>query len=252
MLSSQISRVTDPLQQMQQLKERSDGFTKLLSAEFPPPTLPATAPVWLKELAADPAWQYKDVTTVFPVESHLLYHGLKRDDGIREFYHFLMRQPPPSSPSASSPSSPSPSPSPPELIVVFYLGPALCGHTGIVHGGLTASLIDQISGETAFIVSGPGAFTANLNVNYTKPLIANRYVRVHGRVLRTEGRKVWVEVRVSDGEAEEGGVEYANGNVLFVRPKWIPQGDKEWAINADRVKSEEDKASANGNMLRSA
>jgi len=134
-------------------------------------------------------------------------------------------------------------------MVVFYLGPSLCGHTGIIHGGLTAALIDQISGETAFLVSGPSVVTANLNVNYTKPLIANRYVTVHGRVARKEGRKVWVEVRVKDGVGEDS-VEYANGVVLFVRPKWLPQEGSEWSINATRVQSEEDKAKEN--MLRSA
>ena len=123
--------------------------------------------------------------------------------------------------------------------MAFWLGPKLCGHPGIVHGGLTASLIDEVSGETSIVTTGPGPFTANINVNYTRPLIADSWVRVSGRVVRKEGRKTWVEVRVTDGVGGEAGVEYANATVLFVRPKWMPEGKRPRAVDAIRAHSEQ-------------
>ena len=240
MLAPEVSRLTAPMRQLQELKARGSGLSTLLSTAFPPPSLPSDAPDWLRALAADAAWQYKDVSKVFPVQSHLLYSALNRDDAVRCFYHFVQSAQPQPATDRAAAAAASTAPPPPSLSVVFYLGPSLCGHTGIVHGGLTASLIDQISGETAFMLSGPGAFTANLNVNYTKPLIADSWVRVHGRVAKAEGRKVWVDVTVSDGR--EGGEQYANGSVLFVRPRWLPQSESQhWSINASRVLTEEEK-----------
>jgi len=87
---------------------------------------------------------------------------------------------------------------------------------------MTATLIDQVSGEAAFLAEGPGLFTANLNIDYLAPLLASRYVLVSASVYSQEGRKTRVRVEVSDGAEKI----FAKGEALYVRPKWLPKNEK--------------------------
>ena len=67
---------------------------------------------------------------------------------------------------------------------------AACGHPSIVHGGAIASVLDDTFGVLFFASRLGNGFTANLNVNYRKPLAAGTDVTVHVAVDRVEGRKV--------------------------------------------------------------
>lgn len=207
-----------PRKMIAALKAAQGYHETILTTKFDAPTLPESAPQWLRELAVNPAFSYKDVEAVFPVEDHLIYDALQHEDCVNEYYHFL--------------ENIKDSTQPPEIRVAFHLGTKLCGHRGIVHGGLTATLIDQVSGECAFLANGPGLFTANLNVNYTAPVIAGKYALVTAKITSQSGRKTVVGVSVTDGN----GHEFAHANVLYVRPKWIPEGEKrEGLIRADEV-----------------
>ena len=236
-VGAMLASVAEPLQQLNTLRTSQQSLATLLQTTHTPPPLPASAPAWATALATDSRYDYKDVTSVFPTTNHLIYDSLRADKKVQHVYHFISKQ-------QQQQQSQHPEPEHPEVRVLFELGSGLCGHTGIIHGGLTASLIDQISGETAFLSTGPGSFTANLNVNYLKPLIAGRWVEVVGRVVGVEGRKIRVRVEVADGGAEgseQQRVVYATGDVLFVRPKWIPEQTSEWKISASSVQREQDK-----------
>lgn len=65
-----------------------------------------------------------------------------------------------------------------------------------------------------FSCVGP-CFTANLNIDYVKPLMTPAWVLVRAHVERHEGRKVYVHGSVENGE----GVVYAKSIGLFVKPK---------------------------------
>jgi uncharacterized protein (TIGR00369 family) len=106
----------------------------------------------------------------------------------------------------------------PEIRAVFNVGRSLCGHRGIVHGGMTAALMDEVSGAATFSAAGGGHFTANLNINYLKPVIADRYLLVRGQAVKQEGRKIYVNISVEDGKGEV----FARGTALFVKPKIMP------------------------------
>jgi len=106
----------------------------------------------------------------------------------------------------------------PEVRAVFHVGKALCGHRGIVHGGLTAALMDDVSGAATFVAAGGGQFTANLTINYMKPVRADRYVLVRAQAVKQEGRKTYVNISVEDGM----GAVFARGTALYVKPKNLP------------------------------
>eukprot|EP00128_Syssomonas_multiformis_P013946 Colp12_sorted_trinity150504_noHs@3315 len=97
---------------------------------------------------------------------------------------------------------------------VVRLGEDLTGHPGIVHGGLIATIFDEIFGGTAWMKSGP-VFTAYLTINYRKPVPAGTVLMFTGNVKEIKGRKVFI-----DGTAvDKNGEAYADANALFVVPR---------------------------------
>lgn len=85
---------------------------------------------------------------------------------------------------------------------------------GIIHGGLTAALCDELSGAASFVTCGPLHFTANLTLNYLKPIVAGQYILVRASVVSIIRRKVYVNVTVENGR----GRIFAKGTALFIRP----------------------------------
>ncbi|OBA19814.1 hypothetical protein METBIDRAFT_16721, partial [Metschnikowia bicuspidata var. bicuspidata NRRL YB-4993] len=79
----------------------------------------------------------------------------------------------------------------------FHLGSHLSGHPDIVHGGLLATLLDEVSCRLAFqnIKSKKGV-TANLNINYYKPCKTGYYIMLKCSVSKKLGRKCWVRGEV--------------------------------------------------------
>lgn len=91
-----------------------------------------------------------------------------------------------------------------EVVAVYQLGTEVCGHAGIVHGGLTAAMIDESIGyllylaRSAKVLSFEAVVTASLEVQYKKPLLPSAPVVVTAWVSEQQGRKIWVEAVVSD------------------------------------------------------
>jgi acyl-coenzyme A thioesterase PaaI-like protein len=65
-----------------------------------------------------------------------------------------------------------------------------------------------------FSCLGP-CFTANLNIDYLKPLVVPAWVLVRAHIERHEGRKVYIHGTVENGE----GVVYAKSIGLFIKPR---------------------------------
>lgn len=120
------------------------------------------------------------------------------------------------------------------LTSVFYLGPHLCGHPGIIHGGLLATLLDEGLARCCFpaLPNGVGV-TANLKIDYRKPVKAEKYYVLRAETYRLEGRKAWVrgwieelgEAEGVSGREEEGmegkgrGRKLVEAEGLFVEPR---------------------------------
>ncbi|WP_099249149.1 PaaI family thioesterase [Mycobacterium sp. shizuoka-1] len=86
------------------------------------------------------------------------------------------------------------------------------GRNGAVHGGIIAHLFDSVLGKTSFLLTGgPYQRTAYLHVNYRKIVPIEKELQVDAGVLRTEGRKIFVDIRLSDGDDL-----LADGEGLFV------------------------------------
>ncbi|KAJ8098676.1 HotDog domain-containing protein [Lipomyces tetrasporus] len=109
-----------------------------------------------------------------------------------------------------------------ELISVVHLGKNLCGHPGIVHGGLLATLLDEGLCSCAFpALPSKVGVTANLNLNYRSPAYADRLYVMRANVTKVDGRKAWVKGHIEtvpeDGNDPAVVVE---AEMLVVEPKW--------------------------------
>ncbi|OTA91323.1 hypothetical protein M434DRAFT_397343 [Hypoxylon sp. CO27-5] len=107
------------------------------------------------------------------------------------------------------------------LVSISYLGDELCGHPGIVHGGLLATLLDEGLARCCFAALPQKiGMTANLNINYRSPALAGSYVVLRATTTKVEGRKAWVtgrlETLVNEGETPKV---IAEADALFVMPK---------------------------------
>ncbi|TRM62411.1 HotDog domain-containing protein [Schizophyllum amplum] len=104
-----------------------------------------------------------------------------------------------------------------ESYVILHVGRALCGHDGIVHGGLLATLLDESLARTA-IMNLPErvGVTATLTVHYKAPVKADQFIIIKTRAGEVNGRKAAVSGIVQDLE----GKELANASALFVQPRY--------------------------------
>lgn len=106
-------------------------------------------------------------------------------------------------------------------VSIFYLGTDVCGHPGIVHGGLIATILDEGLARCCFpALPKKVAVTANLNVNYRKPAPAGSYFVLKATTTKVVGRKAWVEGRIEalpvNGEVP---VVFSDATALFIEPK---------------------------------
>lgn len=113
------------------------------------------------------------------------------------------------------------------MVSLMYLGSDVCGHQGIVHGGLLATLLDEGFARCCFpAMPNKVGVTANLNIDYRAPALANNYFALRAETVRQEGRKAWVEGRI-ETLPEDGSepVVLVEAKALFIEPKQAAVSD---------------------------
>jgi uncharacterized protein (TIGR00369 family) len=88
------------------------------------------------------------------------------------------------------------------------------GHPGYLHGGVIATLLDEAMSKSAR-ARGLTTVTRKLEVDYLRPVPSGAPLRVEGRVMRSEGRRHWIEAEIRDAEATL----LAEGKGVFVEVK---------------------------------
>nr|OQO27617.1 hypothetical protein B0A51_03606 [Rachicladosporium sp. CCFEE 5018] len=109
----------------------------------------------------------------------------------------------------------------PTLTQLSYLGPSLCGHPGIIHGGLLATLLDEGLARACFpALPNKVGVTASLKIDYRVPCPADRYIVLKAETTKVEGRKVWVKGWIELlGEEDGDGTKVVEAEALFIEPK---------------------------------
>lgn len=108
------------------------------------------------------------------------------------------------------------------VVSVVYVGDDVCGHPGIVHGGLLATMLDE---GLAWCCLGALPYgigvTARLAIDYRRPTPAGSFLVLRARTTKVEGRKAWVRGHMellADPGAEPTVV--AEAEALYVSPKF--------------------------------
>ncbi|KAL0079399.1 HotDog domain-containing protein [Phycomyces blakesleeanus] len=104
-----------------------------------------------------------------------------------------------------------------ECIIIAHLGTNLCGHDGIIHGGMLATLLDEhLAYVTLPSLPNFTGFTANLNVDYRKPVHSNQWIVVRGKLTKLEGRKAYATAYL---ESADGETVYTEARALYISPR---------------------------------
>ncbi|OBZ82935.1 Uncharacterized protein C26H8.11c [Choanephora cucurbitarum] len=103
-------------------------------------------------------------------------------------------------------------------VMALHFGTHLCGHDGIIHGGLAATILDEMLAYVT-IPSLPGhtGFTANLNVDYRRPILSDQWVIVRGELERLEGRKAWGKAHIET--IDDVPVVLTEATALYISPR---------------------------------
>lgn len=87
-----------------------------------------------------------------------------------------------------------------QVIAHFTPGEEHQGYPGVLHGGITATLLDEAAGR---VVTSLGLWmvTAKLEIRYRKPIPIGKPLTVIGEAIRLQGRSLQArsEIRLEDG-----------------------------------------------------
>lgn len=82
---------------------------------------------------------------------------------------------------------------------VYTVSPDFQGYPGIVHGGILASMMDEVMGRV-FMENGSDRFmvTAELKIRYRKPVPTGIPLTLKGRAIKDRGRMATAEGEIID------------------------------------------------------
>ncbi|KAJ2684861.1 hypothetical protein IWW39_004662 [Coemansia spiralis] len=120
-----------------------------------------------------------------------------------------------------------------QFVFIIHIGKRLCGHDGIVHGGVQATLFDEVTARPAFWnLPRNVALTASLKVNYRRPVVADQILVFKSQLSKLEGRKAIVTAQLED----LSGNLLSDAEALYVSPG----NEKLFPDNSSRIKAFED------------
>jgi len=91
------------------------------------------------------------------------------------------------------------------------IDPQFCGWTGVLHGGIVATLLDEAMAHAA-IAAGARAVTAKLEIRFRKPAPTGAPLLLEGNVERRRANVLDGKAVLSDG----AGNVYAEGHSRFI------------------------------------
>ena len=97
------------------------------------------------------------------------------------------------------------------IIGRFRLGPEYQGASGFIHGGIIATVLDEVMSKVSRFHASH-AVTAELRVEYKRPIRVDTDIVIEGFVTRREGRQLYHEGEIRN----EAGDLLARGEGRFV------------------------------------
>ncbi|MBC7922775.1 MAG: PaaI family thioesterase [Ferruginibacter sp.] len=89
------------------------------------------------------------------------------------------------------------------LTVEFTVREEMTNPMGILHGGISAAMMDDVLGATVFSLGEENFFTSvNLNVDYLSSAKLGEVVTVHSRVVRKGRNIIHAECQITNAEGK--------------------------------------------------
>ena len=92
------------------------------------------------------------------------------------------------------------------------LRPEFCGWEGIAHGGIVATILDEVMGWALASAEAWG-FTAKMSIEYKRPVPVGARIRGEGRLVERRKRLLTMTARLLDADT---GVVLATADALYV------------------------------------
>lgn len=74
------------------------------------------------------------------------------------------------------------------------------GYVNVLHGGIIATLLDEVGAWCVSVKKGTAGVTSELKVKYIKPVFMNRgKIEIRARILKTDGKYVYLNCELLDG-----------------------------------------------------
>ncbi|HEX3829600.1 MAG TPA: PaaI family thioesterase [Sporichthyaceae bacterium] len=87
------------------------------------------------------------------------------------------------------------------LVADVVIPAVFAGWPGMAHGGVVASILDDVLGQLATAVGGFAA-TARLEIEFRRPTPVERTLRIEARTAGREGRQIFLSGSILDGATE--------------------------------------------------
>lgn len=100
-----------------------------------------------------------------------------------------------------------------ELVALISIGSEMCSHTGVLHGGINTTIVDEVAGGLAVREASHNLMAVNFNINLRKSVKAPGLILGRAWIDRPpQGRKVWVKCVL-----EQDGVTCIDSESLFLK-----------------------------------
>lgn len=77
------------------------------------------------------------------------------------------------------------------------------GYTNVIHGGIQATLLDEVACYVVYTQCKTAGVTINLNVTYRSPCyISDGVIKILGKLKAVEGRKAFIDAKIINGKGE--------------------------------------------------
>ncbi|KAL2434885.1 hypothetical protein ABEF95_010074 [Exophiala dermatitidis] len=206
------------------------------SSQSPLPNIPPSAQEevsvflsipWCQRILSDPEWRVEQCTSrvLKPQtrEDALLSQSLNSNDTIKGWVS-LYRRPQNTTNTNSTTSTHNnttaaiPGGLTTEVLTLLSLQPGLNGYSGVCHGGIVATILDEVMSilvtrcRNSQGVRGDNV-TADLHLTYVKPVPTPAVVLCRAKINDIKGRKYYVDGQIVDGES---GTVLAKADALFI------------------------------------
>ncbi len=109
------------------------------------------------------------------------------------------------------------------------------GYPGVVHGGIVAAMLDEVTSRTIFRGDPPRfVVTARLNVRYRRPVPVETPLRLVGRIVKDKGKVITVAGQVFGPGSEL--LAEAEAVIVEVDPSFFGEDaftDQDWQVYPD-------------------